>query len=65
MKYIIINLEDMSIIRWFGNEQEAREVLYGLRKTRYMREHPDRPVWEYDTMKIDMGYNLYKVKLTA
>jgi hypothetical protein len=65
MKYIIVDLSDGSIVRWFENEQEAREVIYGLRKVRYMREHPNSPIWEYDSLKIDNGYNLYKANLVA
>lgn len=64
-KFIIVNLEDMSIVRWFEDEQEARKKLYEIRKHRYIDEHPDRPKWEYDTMKHDNGYNLYKIKLVA
>ena len=63
--YIIIDLEDMGIVRWCESEQEARLFLYKVRKQRYIDENPNRPPWEYDTMKHDNGYNLYKVKLVA
>ena len=65
MKWIIVNLENNEIVRWFDDEQKARETLYNIRRHKYIDEHPNSPKWEYDTLMIDNGYNLYKVKLTA
>ena len=65
MNYVIFDLDNMSIVRFFSKEDEAKQMLYELRKQRYIDEHPDRPEWEYDTMKHDNGYNLYKCKLVA
>lgn len=65
MKYIIVDLERNMIVRWFDNEDEAKESLYRIRKHKYIDEHPTSPKYEYDTIKIDNGYNLFKIKLTA
>ena len=65
MKYIIVNIETMEIVRAFDDEQKARESLYQIRKHKYIDEHPNSPKWEYDTLKIDNGYNLYKTRLMA
>ena len=62
-KYIIINNEDNSIVRWHKEEQEARESLYKIRKHKYIDEHPDLPKDTYDKMMHDNGYNLYKINL--
>lgn len=65
MNYVIFDLDNMSIVRFFSKEDEAKQMLYELRKQRYIDEHPGRPEWEYDTMKHDNGYNLYSCKLMA
>ena len=62
MNYVIVDwMNGMNIVERFGptQEEKAREILYKLRKQRYIDEHPDSPEWMYDTMKHDNGYNLY------
>lgn len=64
-RYIIIELNNMKVVKWFKNEQDAKEEIYKLRKQKYIDDHPNRPEWEYDTLKIDYGFNLFKVKLVG
>lgn len=63
MKYIIVNIETMEIVRRFDDEEKARINLYEIRRHKYIDEHPNSPKWEYDSLKIDNGYNLFKIKL--
>lgn len=65
-RYAIIDLTDYSVVRTFDEDNaDVRTVLYELRKKRYQEEHPDRPSWEYDTMKHDNNYNLVKYTVIA
>ena len=63
--YIIIDMEKGNIVRAFMDEDEAKAKLYSIRKHKYIDEHPHRPIWEYDTLKIDNGYNLFKATLVG
>ena len=64
-RYIIIELNNMKAVKWFKNEQDAKKEIYKLRKQKYIDDNPGRPKWEYDTLKIDNGFNLFKVKLVG
>lgn len=64
MNYMIIDILNGCVVNCYVNEDVARTDLYTLRKKRYMKDHPNAPTWEYDTIKIDNGYNLYKIKAT-
>lgn len=65
-RFAIIDLTDYSVIKSFDEDNaDVRTVLYELRKKRYQAEHPDRPTWEYDTIKHDNNYNLVKYTVIA
>ena len=61
--FCIIDIVKGEIVRRFKDEETARQKLYEIRKHKYIDEHPDRPEYEYDLLKIDNGYNLFKLKL--
>ena len=63
--YGILDLESMHIVRTFEDEATANERAYEFRKRRYQDEHPNRPFWEYDTMKHDNGFYVIKYEIIA
>ena len=64
--YGILDIENGNrIVSIFEDEDSAKERIYSLRKARYQAEHPHRPVWEYDTMRHDNGYNVIKFTTIA
>lgn len=63
-KYAIIDItEGLKIVRSFENKEVAKNTIYGLRKERYIEEHPKRPGDEHDLLKIDNGYSLVKYQV--
>lgn len=64
-RFAILDIMNNTIVRASDNETEIRKELYEIRKRRYIDEHPGRPVWEYDTIKHDNGYNLIKYAVMA
>ena len=63
--FCVIDILENKIVFNTKDEETARNKLYELRKNRYINDHPDRPLYEYDMLKIDNGYNLFKLKLVG